>query len=300
MLGGPIVRQLLAAGADVVAHVGPVGAPSFDLPDAVGNGYADIADKDAIAQLFSGAAAVVHLAGPPSAAASFVEPAEFSRAHVVGTAVALEACREQGVGRLIHVSSAEVYGQPRSNPVAEEAPTIPRSPYGAVKLGAEMLVRTLAPTAGIEAVVLRPFSVYGPRSPGHSLVGRVARAAAWGDEMRLATLQPVRDYLHVDDLALAIAAALGLASSGTGPVPVFNIASGTGVSVAQVAALAITGAGRDIDVIEASAAADRPASADVLELVADVRKARQQLGWVPTISLSDGLRGVVEAVRERA
>lgn len=291
MIGSAVVRRLHERGAIVRAHLGPPGAPSVPPPSGVVTAVADIADGSAIAELVADAQAVVHLAGPPSVAASFAHPVEFARAHVVGTATVLAGCRSAGVESLVYLSSAEIYGR-SAGPVAEDARPAPRSPYGAAKLGAEALVLAGCPPAGIRAVVLRPFSVYGPRSPAGSLVGRVARQGLFAERISVASLRPVRDYVHVEDVAVAVALALEAEAPG-----VYNVASGCGTSVAELAGLVLRAVGRDLPVTEAPRA-DRPAGTDLPELVADVRRARDELGWRAAIALPDGIGPVIAAMRE--
>jgi UDP-glucose 4-epimerase len=301
MIGSVAARELRDRGASVRAHAGPAGTDASTVPEGVEVSYADISDLDAVSALVAGADAVVHLAGPASVAASFQSPVDYARAHVLGTTAVLEACRATGVDRVVHISSAEVYGRPAHNPVAEDAPTLPRSPYGAAKLGGEALVRAFCPPAAIGAIVLRPFSTYGPRSPQGSLVGRLLRAALGGDDViRLSSLRPVRDYVHVDDVAAAAAAALVRLADGprNAKVPVYNVGSGDGTSVADLAALILAASGRSARLEEAPSP-DRPPGADVTELVADIGRARADLAWAPSVTLAGGLAGALEAVRRR-
>ena len=297
MVGSAIVRALLARGADVRAHAGPPGTDLAALPDGLPVSFAEITDVEAVARIVAGVEAVVHLAGPASVAESFLSPELYARAHVAGTAAVIEACRAPDARRLVHISSAEVYGQPRTNPVAEDAPTEPRSPYGTAKLGAEAITRTDCPATGIAAIVLRPFSVYGPRSPERSLVGRLARAAVGDGPVRVAALRPIRDYVHVDDVSAAVATALANLPTAdpAAEVPIFNVGSGVGTSVHEMATLTLGLAGRSA-AIEEAPTPDRPARQDVTHLVADIDRARSQLGWSPRVPLREGLAELVERV----
>ena len=107
---------------------------------------ADLTDVTKVRPLLDGVDVVLHLAGPPSVAESFVDPLGYLRVHAVGTATVLDACRRSHVSRFVYVSSAEVYGASRDGlAMNEDSPCQPRSPYGAAKLAAEGLVRAMAP-----------------------------------------------------------------------------------------------------------------------------------------------------------
>jgi len=80
----------------------------------------------------------------------------------MGTATVLEVCRRYGIKRIVYISSAEVYGRPRTPRVAEDAALRPLSPYAAAKAGAEKLVEAFSSAFGLEGVILRPFAIYGP------------------------------------------------------------------------------------------------------------------------------------------
>ena len=121
MVGSAIVRTLLALGADVRAHAGPPGTDLAALRVGLPVSFAEITDAEAVGRIVAEAEAVVHLAGPASVAESFSAPALYVRAHVAGIAAVIEACRASDARRLVHISSAEVYGQPRANPVAKRA-----------------------------------------------------------------------------------------------------------------------------------------------------------------------------------
>lgn len=292
-IGSAVIRALAAAGPVVHALLGPPHAPFVPSPPGTPSAFAEITDLQSLRPVVKDVGTVIHLAGPASVAASFRDSAEYARVHVGGTATLLEACRDAGVGRFVYLSSAELYGQPDTNPVDEEQPPRPRSPYAAAKLGAESMVRALAPTLGLEAVILRPFSVYGPGMASRSLVGTLLDQAVSSDAVTLADLRPIRDYCYIDDVADAVARA------GTEPMAeafaVYNVGSGTGTSVADLARLVLATVGRNVEVRLGNL--DRPPGSDILSLVADVRRIEHDLGWHAATSLSDGLAVTAASVR---
>lgn len=294
-IGRAVVRALLASGARVRALAGAPGDLLPPLPAGVAELRADITDAGAVRECVAEADAVVHLAGPASVAASFSRAAEYARAHVQGSATVLDACREAGVARVVLVSSAEVYGRPRSSPVREDHPLAPRSPYAAAKAGAEHFAQAFAAAFGMGVVILRPFSVYGPGAAPGSLVGTIVDAVRRGDPVRLHDLAPVRDYCFVDDVARAVAAAC---HRPLPPGTVLNVGTGTGTSVAGVAAAALEAAGRTLPVEERGGG--RPAAADIPALVADPSRARRLLEWEAEVELRAGLALTLRALEARA
>jgi UDP-glucose 4-epimerase len=299
-IGGWVLHRLRSRDVRVRALVGPAGTPVPRLPGVDRAAAAGIDDLDALADLMTGASTVIHMAGPPSVAASFDSPASYARDHVAGTATVLKAMALTGVKRLVHVSSAEVYGVPLSNPVPEDHPTRPRSPYGAAKLGAEAFVGACAPAYGIDAVVLRPFSVYGPGSPPRSLVGLVLEQVLAGGDVRVSDPRPIRDYCFVGDVAEAIVSACldGPRADEPERTGAINIASGVGVSVAALAGLALEIAGREPSELLVRAP-DRPTGTDILELVADTGRARRVLGWSSRTGLREGLTRTLDWLRNK-
>jgi nucleoside-diphosphate-sugar epimerase len=219
-------------------------------------------------------------------AASFQDPVAYARVHAGGTAAVVDTCIRAGVRRLVYVSSAEVYGQPRRNPVDEDGPLGPRSPYAAAKIGAEALVRAGAAVAGFEAVICRPFLVYGPGMPGGTLVASLIHQAQCGNVVEVIDPRPVRDYCFVEDAVRALVVCCSVVLPE--PVRVYNLGSGTGLSVAELAErlLAMSSGGGSVRVV---AAKDRPRTADILELVSDSSRAMRELGWRATIGIDVGL-----------
>ncbi len=284
-IGSAVADLLLASGAQVTGFCGtaPVSLVRYPYPSLT----ADISDKDAVNQFVRNQEIIIHLAGPPSVAASFENPVEYVRVHAQGTANLLAAAVQADVHRFVYVSSAEVYGNPRSEFVEEDHPLQSRSPYAAAKICAEKLVEAYRFSHGLETVILRPFSVYGPGSSPHSVLSKICHLALANKPILLNDLRPVRDYCYVSDLAAAVAQACQTSASGT----IFNIGTMRATSVRQLAETVLDVLGSPLPVGQMShEKGDRPGGSDILRLVANNQRAAKSLPWAPTTSLEEGLK----------
>ncbi|MEE1927698.1 NAD-dependent epimerase/dehydratase family protein [Streptomyces sp. TRM 70351] len=219
------------------------------------------------------------------------------RHNTVATATVCEALRRSGcTARLVHVGCASEYGpsQPGSS-TAEDAVPRPGGPYGVSKLGATELVLG----SGLDAIVLRVFSPAGPGTPAGSPLGRIAeamrRAMQQGDhELKLSGLGVQRDFVDVRDVARAVhaaslSAAQGIVNIGTGRAVRLRDAAGV---LARVAGYA--GAVLELDEPHLGAGPPQPAYPDGCGVwqQADVRTARDRLGWRPRIGLEESLADI--------
>jgi UDP-glucose 4-epimerase len=224
-------------------------------------------------------AAVVHCAGSSDVAQSVREPALYWRNNLAAAAVFFEEARGKPV---VFSSTAAVYGEPASLPISEDHPRHPTNPYGHTKLALEQLLKDY----GTRLTVLRYFNAGGEdedhRVETH-LIPNIVRAALSGEPVTVyGDGGHVRDFVHVDDLARAHVLALDV--PGT-----FNLGSGSGRTVLEVIEAARRVTGRRIDVVFKPA---RPG--DPRALVADISRARRELGWSPTRSLEDMIAGTFE------
>jgi NDP-hexose 4-ketoreductase len=287
-LGRHVWRGAVAAGATVVT------AGRAALADSPAHHRVDLA-RDDPADIAGVIAAVAPGAIANCAGATVGEPDLLARANITGTCALLQAMLlAQTPARLVHLGSAAEYG--RAEPgqlVNESVPARPATVYGATKLGGTRLVE-LARAAGLDAVVLRVFNPVGAGAPCSGLPGRAAaelrRALAGGGDVRLGSLDPVRDFVDARDVAEAVLAA---AAAPQLPHAVVNIGSGTGLPVRalvkQLAAIAgYAGAFRE----------DAPGSArsgDLPWQQADIWRARADLGWRPRRDLEASLTDLWEA-----
>jgi UDP-glucuronate 4-epimerase len=254
---------------------------------------ASVTDRDAIAPLFDGADAVLHLAGLAGVRPSFADPARYARVNVEGTAIVHEIARERGIGRLVFASSSSVYGNATPLPAREDAPAVvPESPYAASKRSAELVASALCRrTPSMHCAALRFFTVYGPRQRPEMAITLFARAAVAGRPIVMFGDGSMRrDFTFVDDIVRGVLAALDRGPRG---FRAYNLGSGAPVDLRTL--IAAIGAAAGVRPVVETAPVPL---GDVDATFADVERAKSELGWAPRVPLADGLTHVLEWVRK--
>ena len=235
-------------------------------------------------------AAVMHFAAYAYVGESVTEPAVCYRNNLGGTLSLLEAMREVGVGEIVFSSTCATYGTPETVPIREDAPQRPVNPYGETKLAIERALHWYGQAYGMRSAALRYFNAAGAdpeceigecHEPETHLVPLVLQTALgqrpqidiYGTDYPTPDGTAVRDYVHVNDLAIAHLRALERLRAGGGSIAV-NLGTGSGRSVREVITAAETVSGRKITT---RAAPRRPG--DPPALVADPTLASEILGW---------------------
>lgn len=266
----------------------------------------DAADPDVLDRLFGehDIDEVVHFAAFKAVGESVEQPLAYYRNNLGCTMALAQTMIDHGVDRLVFSSSCTVYGQPDTVPVDESAPTGAASPYGWTKYMSEQILRDLAATGAIRAVMLRYFNPVGAHPSGtigedpngipnnlvpyamQVAVGRRERIAVFGDDYETRDGTPIRDYIHVVDLAEGHVAALdALAEPGRlGACEAVNLGTGVGSTVLEVIAAASRAVGRDLpyEIVGRRAG-------DVTQVWADPTRAHEVLGWRATRDLDQML-----------
>ena len=240
-------------------------------------------------------AAVMHFAACAYVEESVDDPAKYYRSNVAGTLSLLEAMRAHDVRRIVFSSTCATYGVPDQVPIPDGHPQDPINPYGASKLMVERILSDYHSAYGLESVSLRYFNAAGAdpdgeigecHDPETHLIPLVLEAAlghrpsveVFGDDYDTEDGTCIRDYIHVNDVAAAHICALAYLDSG-GATTAFNVGNGSGFSVHQVIAAAERVTGRSI---ARKAAPRRPGDPPVL--VSDSTRAREELGWGPSVT----------------
>jgi UDP-glucuronate 4-epimerase len=253
---------------------------------------ADLATADLL-PLLSGIDVVFHLAGQPGIRASWGTGFEsYVRHNVVATQRLLEACRSADIRRLVFASSSSVYGNAPKYPTSENDLPQPHSPYGVTKLAAELLCLAYERNFALPTVLLRYFSVYGPRQRPDMGVHRLIDAALTGRTFPLyGDGRQVRDMTYVEDVVRAtlLAAAVDL-PAGT----VINVAGGAATSMIDLIGAVERIAGSSVPM-----ARHPDAPGDVAETGGSTELAHAALGWRPQTSLLEGLALQIAWHRDR-
>ena len=244
----------------------------------------DVRDGELLGRLFARHrfTHVAHLAALPGVRPSLAEPRRYLETNVGGTVALFEAVRRYGgVERVVVASSSSVYGA-QPGPWHEDLPPAPLSPYAASKAAAEQYALTYQRLLGIGVTCLRYFTVYGPRQrPDMAIARFTARALAGQPIPVFGDITSRRDYTEVSDVVRGTWAALGEPGA---TYRVYNLGSGRPVTLQEL----IAALGR---VLHRPIALDLqpPAPGDVPATWADIRRARERLGYKPRVSLEQGL-----------
>lgn len=290
-IGSVVVELLRERGFDVRAlddlRRGHRAALAPEVPLAVG----DLNDPRFVDSVFDGAGidSVLHFAAWSQVGESMVDPGLYFRNNVGGILNLLESMRRHEVRRFILSSTAATYGDPQSDLIVEDDPTVPTNPYGESKLLSERILRWYGRLHGLRWIALRYFNAAGATArcgedhePETHLIPLALRAAlgrseplkVFGTDYPTRDGTCVRDYVHVADLAEAHL--LALAHLDTVDYGIFNLGNGLGFSVLDVIASVERVSGRTLPWV----AADRRAG-DPPTLVASSERARRELGWKP-------------------
>ncbi len=302
-IGSHLVEHLLQRGARVRAMVHYDSRPgltnldyaSKDIRERIEVVAGDICDPFFLRQAVEGVQVVFHLAALIGIPYSYVAPASYAAVNLQGTLNVLEACRSTGVERVVHTSTSECYGTARYTPIDEQHPLQGQSPYSASKIAADKMAEAYHCSFAVPVSILRPFNTYGPRQSARAIIPTIASQLLWGGpELRLGSLDPVRDFTYVSDTCEGFCR---LAECEAAIGQVVHLGTGQAVSVADLVGLLCEITGKSKPVVP-SEERKRPAKSEVYTLLSNPARARELLGWQPRVSLRDGLQRVVAFVRE--
>lgn len=254
----------------------------------------DLADLDFARRAVAGVDYVLHQAALPSVPRSVKDPITSNRANVDATLNVLVASRDAGVRRLVFAGSSSAYGNTLTSPKHEDMPTSPLSPYALQKVVGEQYLHMFTSLYGLETVTIRYFNVFGPRQdPSSPYSGVISLFATALLENRAPTIygdgEQSRDFTYVANVVDGVLRACE-ATGASGRV--INVATGTSISLNELfeAMRRLLGATVKPEYAE-------PRAGDVRDSLADLRLAKEILGYKPIVPFEEGLRRTVEWYR---
>lgn len=295
-IGSHLTERLVAAGARTRAliHYNSAGRAGWldrspvrgDVEIALG----DLGDPGTLRAAIRDVEVVFHLAALIAIPYSYRAPLSYVRTNVEGTANLLQAALDAGVGRVVHTSTSEVYGTPRTVPIGENHPLQGQSPYAASKIGADKIAEAYHHSFDLPVTTLRPFNTFGPRQSARAVIPAIVTQALTAPTVRLGNLAPTRDLNFVAD---TVDGFLKIAAHPAAVGETFNLGSGREIAIGDLAATILRLVGEDKPIIGADPQRTRPAASEVERLCADSSKAREVLGWAPRTTLEEGLETTI-------
>ena len=294
-IGSHIVETVAASGAKVrivddlsTGHRENLDDLSGDIDFIEGS----VADLSLMNRVFKDAEVIFHEAAIPSVPRSVENPTQSHVASVDGTFNLLMAAREQNVRRVVYAASSSAYGDQPALPKVEDMCPDPLSPYAVAKLVGEYYCQVFSRVYGLETVSLRYFNVFGPRQdPGSQYSGVVSRFISslcsgerpviFGDG------EQSRDFTYIDNV---VSANLKAATSSQAIGKVINIATGERITLNQLLSELKELIGKPDVAVDFR----EPRVGDVRHSLADITRARELLGYAPTVGLREGLEKTIE------
>ncbi len=293
-IGSHTTLALLDRGEHVVVLDNLTTGFKWAVPQGAELIVGDVADQSLVTNIIKtrGITAIIHFAGSIVVPESIEDPLGYYLNNTSKSRDLIACAVENNVNNFIFSSTAAVYGMPETNPVGEEAPLAPISPYGTSKLMTEYMLRDTAAATDMNYVALRYFNVAGADAKGRAgqstpkathlikvaseiIHGNRTEMSVFGTDYQTRDGSCIRDYIHVSDLANAHCMALDHLRSN-GQSRVFNCGYGKGFTVLEVIEAVKKASGIDFRV---NLAARRPG--DPAELIAQSDRIRTELGWKP-------------------
>lgn len=252
--------------------------------------YGNVTNDDLMSQLISRAHIIVHFAAESHVARSIFDNKIFYVTDVLGTqAVSNAVVRNKNIERFVHISTSEVYGTAESNPMTEDHPLNPLSPYASAKAGADRLVYSYIASYKIPATILRPFNQFGPRQHLEKVIPRFITSAILDEPLTVhGDGSAIRDWLYVEDTCQRIDKVL------QAPIDkiqgeVFNLGSGFDLDILSIAKKVLEIMKKPDDLVQFIG--DRPGQ--VHHHISSTAKAANVLGVEPARSFENGLEKTI-------
>jgi UDP-glucose 4-epimerase len=258
----------------------------------------DVRDAFQMNEVSKGIDTIFHLAALIAIPYSYAAPQSYVDTNINGTLNLLEAVKNNGVSRMIHTSTSEVYGTAQIVPISETHPLQGQSPYSATKISADMLSESYFRSFGVPVCTLRPFNTFGPRQSYRAVIPTViGQILAGAKEIKLGSILPTRDFNFVSNTTNAFIS-LGEADEQV-LGEVYNAGSGREIDIGSLVHLIADILGKKVSIIQENERL-RPDNSEVERLLADSEKLMNKTGWRPVTSLEEGLAKTISWQKEKS
>lgn len=240
--------------------------------------FGDIRDPDIVMQAVKDCNIVFHLASLIGIPYSYSAPSSYIETNVRGTLNVLNAIKEQKDARIIHTSTSEVYGTAQYHPIDESHPLNAQSPYAASKIAADQLVSSYTKSFETSSVIIRPFNTFGPRQSLRAVIPTIiSQCINNSKSIKLGSLSPRRDFTFVSDTVNGFIAAM---NSDKKNAEVYNLGTNSDISIGNLAEIIINKINPKLR-IETDEIRERPDESEVMRLISNFSKAKDELNWKP-------------------
>lgn len=234
---------------------------------------------------------VFHLAALIAIPYSYVAPDSYVDTNVKGTLNICQAALENGVKKVIHTSTSEVYGTAQYVPIDEKHPLQAQSPYSASKIGADAMAISFFNAFNLPLVIARPFNTYGPRQSARAVIPTIITQIANGKkEIKLGDVSPTRDFNYVEDTCKGF---IALAESDKAIGETVNIGSNFEISVGDTLNLIKKIMKSDVEFITEEQRV-RPGKSEVFRLWCDNTKIKKLCNFEPKFDIKSGLKATID------
>jgi NAD dependent epimerase/dehydratase len=234
---------------------------------------------------------IFHLAALIAIPYSYVAPDSYVDTNVKGTLNICQAAKENGVKRVIHTSTSEVYGTAQYVPIDEKHPLLPQSPYSASKIGADVMAMSFFNSFDLPLTIARPFNTYGPRQSARAVIPTIISQIANGKkQIKLGDVTPTRDFNYVADTCRGF---LELARCDKAIGETVNIGSNFEISVGDTLNMIKELMGSDVEFLTDEQRL-RPEKSEVFRLWCDNTKIRELTGFEPAYDICTGLKETID------
>ena len=234
---------------------------------------------------------VYHLASLIAIPYSYVSPDSYVETNIKGTLNICQAALENGVKRVIHTSTSEVYGTAQYVPIDEDHPLQPQSPYSASKIAADAMAMSFYNAFDLPVTVARPFNTYGPRQSARAVIPTIISQIANGmKQIKLGDVSPTRDFNYVEDTCRGF---LALANCDAAVGQTVNISSNYEISVGDTLNVIRELMGSHVEFITDEQRL-RPGKSEVFRLWGDNTRLRELTGFAPQHDIRAGLQKTID------